>query len=52
MEGIISSLDTVVSVSEKVWTIISGNPLLSTFAAVGLLCSGIGVFACIKRASH
>lgn len=49
MEAIITAVDTVISMVGSVFNIITGNSLLSVYAAVGLLCVGITVFARLKR---
>lgn len=52
MEGIISSADTVISIFDKMWTLISGNPYTATLLAASLLGVGIGVFGMIKAAAR
>ena len=44
--------DTIVPMMGQVWTLITGNPLLTAFAAVGLLGVGISVFRRVKRVSR
>ena len=44
--------DTIVPMVGQVWSLITGNPLLTAFAAVGLLGVGISVFRRVKRASR
>ena len=52
MDVIVGQLDGVVDVMGKVWDIISTNPLLQTFVAIGLLGIAIGLFSAIKNAAR
>lgn len=52
MEAILTGLETVSTVVGQVFTMISGNALLASFAAAGLLCVGVGVFSSIKGAAR
>ncbi|MBQ7915965.1 MAG: hypothetical protein IJ315_04170 [Firmicutes bacterium] len=52
MESIISGIETVTTVVGNVFTLITGNPLLASFAAAGLLGIGIGIFSAIKGAAR
>lgn len=49
IDTIVSAASTVVSMVGKVFDLITGNGLLAVYAAVGLLCVGITVFAKLKR---
>ena len=51
MDAIIGTLDGVVQVVQKVWDVITGNPLLQTFVGISLLGSAIGIFMGIKNAA-
>lgn len=52
IDTIISATDTVASMVSSVFGAITGNPLLSVFAAAGLLVVGIGVFSRLKRVAR
>lgn len=49
IDAIISAASTVTSMVGKVFDVITGNGLLAVYAAVGLICVGITVFARLKR---
>ena len=46
-----TSVDTVVTLLEKCWTLMTSNPLLTLFLAAGLLTIGVRAFRQIKRAA-
>lgn len=52
MEAITTGMTTVTTVVGNVFTMITGNELLATFAAAGLIGVGIGVFSAIKGAAR
>lgn len=52
MDAILSAMETVTSVVSSVFSMITGNALLATFAAAGLVGVGIGVFNAIKGAAR
>ena len=52
MESITTAMSTVTTVVGNVFTMITGNELLATFAAAGLISVGIGVFSAIKGAAR
>lgn len=52
MEQITAGLANVTSAVTQVFTMITGNELLATFAAAGLVMVGIGVFSAIKGAAR
>ncbi len=49
MDAIITATSTVTSMVTTVFNAITGNALLTVYAAVGLICVGITVFARLKR---
>ena len=49
---IVSSTDTVVSMINKAWTVMTSNELLRVYVAAGLLSVGIGFFGYLKRQSR
>lgn len=51
-EAVVSSMDTLGTLMGKVWTLMTGNALLTLFLAVSLLSVGVSVFGMIKRAAH
>ncbi len=52
IDAIVGALGTVTDMVAKVFSIITGNGLLAVYAAVGLICVGITVFAKLKRVSR
>lgn len=52
MDAVTGAMSNVTSVVGNVFTLITGNPLLATFAAAGLLVMGVGVYGAIKSAAH
>lgn len=52
METITSAMSNVTAVVGNVFDLITGNPLLATFAAAGLLVMGVGVYGAVKSAAH
>lgn len=51
MPAVLGAFDTVVSLMNKVWELMTSNPLLTLFLAAGLLTIGVRVFRQIKRAA-
>lgn len=51
-ESVIAAMDTLGLLMTKVWTMMTSNPLLTLYLAVGLLSIGVSVFWMIKRAAH
>ena len=51
MSAVLGAFDTVVSLMNKVWELMTSNPLLTLFLAAGLLTIGVRVFRQIKRAA-
>ncbi len=49
MDAIVTATSTVVSMVGTIFDAITGNGLLTVYAATGLLGVGIGVFAKLKR---
>lgn len=49
---IVSSTDTVVSMINKAWAVMTSNELLRVYVAAGLLSVGIGFFGYLKRQSR
>lgn len=47
LSGVVEPITEAVS---SVWTIATGNPLMSFFVGLGILGAGIGFFTSIKRA--
>ena len=47
-----NATDTVTTMVGKAWSMILANPLLTFYAAAGLLSTGIGFFAYMKRTAH
>ena len=47
-----SSMDTVVQLSEKVFSLITSNPLLTVFAAASLIPVGISIFTALRNAAR
>ncbi len=52
MEAITTATATVISMVGTVFDAITGNALLAVYAAVGLICVGITVFAKLKRVAR
>lgn len=52
LTAITGAFSTVTSLVSTVFSLITGNPLLAVFVAVGLMGSGIGIFRKLKKASH
>lgn len=52
MDAVLSSVDTLVSLMTKVWTLMTSNPLLTLFLAVSLIAVGVSVFRMIKGAAR
>lgn len=51
MSAVLGAFDTVTSLMEKVWILMTSNPLLTLFLAAGLLSIGVRAFRQIKRAA-
>ena len=51
-DAVIGSMDTLGTLMQKVWTLMTSNALLTLFLAVALLGVGVSVFRMIKRAAH
>ena len=52
LSAITGSVSTVTSLLSSVFSLITGNPLLAAYVAIGLLGSVILLFRKLKRASH
>lgn len=52
MSAVTGSLSTVTSLVTEVFSLITGNALLATFMAIGLLGAAISLFRRLKRASR
>lgn len=52
MDAVMGSMPTLVSLMSQVWTMMTSNPLLTLYLAVGLIAVGVAVFRLIKRAAH
>lgn len=52
LAGVVSATDTVSSLIGKVFTIMTGNALLTVYLAFGLLGAAIRVFKKMKRAAR
>lgn len=52
MGAVMSSLDTVVELSGKVWDLLTSNPLLTLFVAASLLPVGIALFTSLRNAAR
>ena len=52
LSSVVSSMDTLTSIVSKIFSMLTGNPLLVLFLAAGLLSVGIGVFKKLKRAAR
>lgn len=51
MPAVLGAFDTVTSLMNSVWTLMTSNPLLTLFLAAGLLTIGVRAFRQIKRAA-
>ena len=51
MPAVLGAFDTVNSLMNSVWTLMTSNPLLTLFLAAGLLTIGVRAFRQIKRAA-
>ncbi len=51
MSAVLGAFDTVTSLMNSVWTLMTSNPLLTLFLAAGLLTIGVRAFRQIKRAA-
>ena len=51
ISSVMSAVDTVITLCNKVWTLMAGNPYLAVMLAVALLGVGVGVFRRIKWAA-
>lgn len=52
MEAITTGVTTITTIIGDVFTIITSNALLATFAGAGLLSAGIGLFAKLKSSAR
>lgn len=52
MSAVMTSVDTVVTLLEKCWTLMTSNPLLTLFVAAGLLPVGISIFCALRNATR
>lgn len=52
ISAVTGALTTVTSLVSEVFTLITGNAVLATFMAIGLLGAAIGLFRRLKRASR
>lgn len=51
MPAVLGAFETVTSLMNSVWTLMTSNPLLTLFLAAGLLSIGVRAFRQIKRAA-
>lgn len=51
MSAVLGAFDTVTSLMNSVWELMTSNPLLTLFLAAGLLSIGVGAFRKIKSAA-
>lgn len=51
MPAVLGAFETVTSLMNSVWTLMTSNPLLTLFLAAGLLSIGVQAFRQIKRAA-
>lgn len=51
MPAVLGAFETVTSLMNSVWTLMTSNPLLTLFLAAGLLTIGVRAFRQIKRAA-
>lgn len=52
LSAITGAFSTVTRLVSSVFELITGNPLLAVFVAIGLFGSGIGLFRKLRRAAH
>ena len=52
LSDIVSSTDTITTMVNQAWSMMTSNPLLRVYVAAGLLSVGIGFFGYLKRQSH
>lgn len=52
MSAIMSAMDTVIQLMEKVWTLMTSNPLLAVFVAASLIPVGVHIFCSIRNAAR
>lgn len=52
MAAVTAAVSTVTTLVGDVFDLITGNPLLVTFVAIGLVGAAIGLFRRLKRASR
>lgn len=50
--GVLSAVDTVVTMVGKAWDAIAANPLLCVYVAAGLLPVGVGFFCYLRRSAR
>ena len=51
MAAVLGSMDTLTKLTSIVWDMMTSNPLLTLFLAVGLIGVGVRVFMSVKRAA-
>lgn len=51
MSAVLGAFDTVTSLMNSVWQLMTSNPLLTLFLAAGLLSIGVGAFRQIKKSA-
>lgn len=51
MNAVMGSMSTVTQLMTSVWDMMTSNPLLTLFLAVGLISIGVAVFKKVKRAA-
>lgn len=52
MSAIMSAMDTVIQLMEKVFTLMTSNPLLAVFVAASLIPVGVRIFKSIRNAAR
>ena len=52
MSAVMSSLDTIVELSGKVWDLLTSNPLLTLFVGASLLPVGIALLTRLRNAAR
>ena len=51
MAAVLGSMDTLTKLTSSVWDMMTSNPLLTLFLAVGLIGVGVRVFMSVKHAA-
>lgn len=49
LESVLSATDTVATLMSKVWSVMTGNPLLTLFLASSILGVGLVIFNKVKK---